>query len=862
LALGSSGAVYAAEESQAPRSYAIDAGSLDSALNALSRQAHLHIVYPPQLVGGHRARALSGTMSWRGALDRLLQGTGLTYTTINEKTIVIRRGEPEPPASAPPPASKPSAAAAGAKPSVTDIQGMTVTGSRIRGGTSPSPVITIGAEKIRQEGFSDLGEVIRSVPQNFGGGQNPGVLMGNVAGSGLANQNVTGGSGLNLRGLGPDASVTLLNGRRMAYGGFSQAVDISAIPVDAVERVEIVADGASAIYGSDAVGGVGNVIVKREFDGLTLGWRYGTATDGGLATREIHATGGTTWSSGGVIATAQRVNTDPIDASQRSYTNQLPASSMIYPGSVSNSMLVSAHQAVGDHVELHLDALRTQRDQTFHYSIGDPNSYEELTPTSTSRFVAPSVEVMLPGDWLMALSGAWGKDDLRQRHFIHDIATDTPKPYIDDCYCNQSRTHELSAEGPLFEAGGGDARLAVGAGYRKNSFRWTTQLPASSPNATYGSDSSRFVYAELNVPMISPSANLHAVQRLDLTFAIRREDYRSFGGVSTPKIGVIYSPSSDYTLRASWGRSFKAPTLFQLYRPHMAQLAPVRYFGGVGYPPDATVLISGGGNPSLEPERARTWSASLAFHPESAPGLQAELSFFRIDYTGRVVEPITQWSQALSSPSYAEFVVRSPSRSELDQVMAAASRLYNLTGQPYDPSKVGALVYAQYLNVNRQRIQGADLNGSYRFNLGAGAMTVSGAASWIDSVQRTSSSLPSRALSGMLFNPPRIKGRIGAAWVKDAWSVSGFLNYVGGVTDPSNGHKAGSFTTADATVRYDTGKRSDAWSGLEIALAAQNLLNRKPPLYQPIHPDYVPPYDSTNNSPIGRQLSLSVSKHW
>src|SRR5690606_39717167 len=66
---------------------------------------------------------------------------------------------------------------------------------------------------------------------------------------------VTGGSSLNLRGLGPDATLTLLNGRRMAYSGFVQAVDIGAIPVEAVDRVEIVADGASAIYGSDAVGG-------------------------------------------------------------------------------------------------------------------------------------------------------------------------------------------------------------------------------------------------------------------------------------------------------------------------------------------------------------------------------------------------------------------------------------------------------------------------------------------------------------------------------------------------------------------------------------------------------------------------------
>src|SRR3546814_18977235 len=89
---------------------------------------------------------------------------------------------------------------------------------------------------MREEGVTDRGEVIRSLPQDFDGGQNPGAVnTSSSLGSG-ANGTTTGGSGLNLRGLGPDASLTLLNGRRMAYGGRSQSVDISAIPVAAVER--------------------------------------------------------------------------------------------------------------------------------------------------------------------------------------------------------------------------------------------------------------------------------------------------------------------------------------------------------------------------------------------------------------------------------------------------------------------------------------------------------------------------------------------------------------------------------------------------------------------------------------------------
>src|SRR5690606_22511703 len=199
-----------------------------------------------------------------------------------------------------------------------------------------------GSEDIREQGFTDLGQVVRSVPQNFSGGQNPGVAGGATTGAaGLANQNLTGGSSLNLRGLGPDATLTLLNGRRLSYGGFVQAVDISAIPVEAVDRVEILPDGASAIYGSDAVGGVGNVILQRDYDGVAVGVRYGEATGGGRQTQEYTATAGTVWTSGGMIATYKGASTDPLFARQRGYTRQMADPSTLYAGSSLRSGLFS-----------------------------------------------------------------------------------------------------------------------------------------------------------------------------------------------------------------------------------------------------------------------------------------------------------------------------------------------------------------------------------------------------------------------------------------------------------------------------------------------------------------------------------------
>src|SRR3546814_15829449 len=100
--------------------------------------------------------------------------------------------------------------------------------------------------------------------------QNPGVALGSGS---IANQNINSGSALNLRGLGPDATLTLLNGRRLSYSGFVNAVDVSVVPIAALDRIEVIADGASAIYGSDAVAGVANIITKRDFDGVSATYR-------------------------------------------------------------------------------------------------------------------------------------------------------------------------------------------------------------------------------------------------------------------------------------------------------------------------------------------------------------------------------------------------------------------------------------------------------------------------------------------------------------------------------------------------------------------------------------------------------------
>ncbi|MCD7097830.1 TonB-dependent receptor [Stenotrophomonas sp. MMGLT7] len=837
-----------AQEAGAARRFDVPAQPAAAALNAFAEQADITLVFSQDRVAGIVTHPLQGSYGTLDGLQAMLAGSGLAVRQVNGSTISVGDGAAAGEAG-------PGAAANAGDSSTLDT--ITVTGTRIRGGSTPSPVVALGAERIREEGFADLGEVVRSIPQNFSGGQNPGVLSGNLAGAGNANQNITGGSGLNLRGLGADASLTLLNGRRMAYGGFTQSVDISAIPVEAVERIEIVADGASAIYGSDAVGGVGNVILKREYDGVTVGTRFGRATQGGLASREYAVTAGTTWRSGGLIATYQDVSVDPIYSRQRRYAEQLVDPSTLYPGSDLRSGLISAHQSLGEVAELRLDALRSERDQLHLYNIGGRNS--RVTPQTTTTLVSPSLEAWLPHGWTLSLGATSGRSE-HDQYRLETVTATGAAAVTDVCYCNDSRSYELGAEGPLLALPAGDARLAAGVGYRKNEFRNVDHVTGAE--TIDGSESARFAYAEFNLPLVGPAQQVRGVQRLELTAAMRGEDYSSFGGVTTPKFGVVYGPNADVTLKASWGKSFKAPTLFERNYAANAWLFGPASFGGSGYPADATVLVLDGGNGNLEPERADTRSLSLAYHPEAVRGLEAELSWFHIDYRDRVIQPIANSSQALNNAIYAPFVDLAPTTQAQADVIAAAGTFHNFAGAPYDPAKVAAIIYTQYANVARQDVQGVDLSGSYRIEVAGGSLTLRGAANWLDSTQRTLPGQPDHALAGTLFNPPRVSGRAGAVWRQGGFTGSLFGNYRGGVSNRVDGVESASFTTFDAALRYATGTRGDAWSGLEFGLSIDNALDRDPPSYAVTSPLYVAPYDSTNYSAIGRFVSLSVSKHW
>src|SRR5690606_21374716 len=181
--------------------------------------------------------------------------------------------------------------AAPAQTEASSGDGIVVTGSRIRG-IDPvgSAVIAIDAERIAEVPVTCTNDLLRRVPQVVSLGAN---RAGGAAQNGAAN--ATRGAGINLRGLSTNATLLLYDGKRLPpMGTQGQFTDPSVIPSIALGRVEVVADGASAIYGSDAVAGVVNLILRKDIDGVEGRFRYGF-TEGDYSEKQAAIIAGRRW---------------------------------------------------------------------------------------------------------------------------------------------------------------------------------------------------------------------------------------------------------------------------------------------------------------------------------------------------------------------------------------------------------------------------------------------------------------------------------------------------------------------------------------------------------------------------------------
>jgi outer membrane receptor protein involved in Fe transport len=469
-----------------------------------------------------------------------------------------------------------------------------------------------------------------------------------------------------------------------------------------------------------------------------------------------------------------------------------------------------------------------------------------------SRFetlaVVPSISIELPENWTTKVTGTYGIDTTDSRSNSYSFGALST---VVGRFNNQSLALEAGAQGPLFALPAGDVRLAIGGGARR--YRLVADNGAVHIRRHRNN---YFAYAEIYAPLVSPAQDIPFVHRASLTGALRLEDYSDSGRVITPKIGFIYDPIKGLSLKATWGRSFKLPTLYQQYSGYAAVLLPVAGYGN-RFPNGSTYLQVLGSNEHEQAERSKNWVLSAEAKPVQA--LQISASYFRIDYTDRVAPPLLSAAGALTNPVYGSFVTLDPTAAQIASIAdGALGGLLNGTGRPYDPGNVVAILDIRDRNIARQVYHGVDLSLRYGLKLTSDkALVLTGSGTWLKSDQQLLRGSAFTALSGTIFHPPHFKARGGATFDGGRFSVATFVNYTGSVSDNRRaiGVEVGSMTTIDLTARLNMGRAT------EISLNALNLFNAKPAAIYTTSP-YDTPFDTTNFSAIGRFLGLSISHRW
>lgn len=203
-----------------------------------------------------------------------------------------------------------------AEEEASELDKIVVTGSRIKRAEveGPAPVTVVTREQIDKEGYTTVFDALNSLTQFEGSVQNELTQNGFTPNASV----------LNLRGLGPGRLLTLINGRRVAeyprpYNSQSNFVNLGTIPLAAVERIEVLSGGASAIYGSDAVAGVVNVILRENYEGNQVSVQVGKPTEGGSETYDGQFIGGATSDTWSLTYALQYYKRGAIYASQRDF---------------------------------------------------------------------------------------------------------------------------------------------------------------------------------------------------------------------------------------------------------------------------------------------------------------------------------------------------------------------------------------------------------------------------------------------------------------------------------------------------------------------------------------------------------------
>ena len=827
--------------------YALPAQELARSLRDVSVRSGTSVIARSELVAGRRAPPLRGRYGAREAVEALLQGSGLRVTTVGD-ALVVQRAEGT------------ADAGPAALPELPEAEPIIVTGTNLRGAQPTSPVIVLRREQIEASGASSVEQLMARVPQNA----QTGVNRENFRVTGAGADPTEHGAGLNLRGLGQRATLVLINGRRIAPSNTGSFVDISLIPLGAIERVEILTDGASAIYGSDAVGGVVNFILREGFQGLETSLAAGTAIRGDGDVLQLTATAGTSWDSGGAMLSYEFRAEDEILARDRDFTINLSPTTSLLPSERRHSLFGNLHQELGPDLRAELSGSFAEREtQRSYFFAGSPVPVDQ-SAEAQSISLAGTLDYALGADWTVRLAGGYSVTRTDQRQ----VQTGGQGLVNDRFTRNAIADAGVKVDGRLFELPAGPVRLAFGVEGRRESYR--DRFATRTVNVP--TDISRDVgalYAEAQVPIFSAANRRPGFERLIFTAAGRFEHYEDFGSTFDPKVGLLWSPFPGLTLRTSYDTSFRAPLLSEAAGTYSAIFFPASLVSITGQG-TGVALVMGGNNPDVQPERSRSWTIGAEIEP--APGLSLSFNYYAIRFTDRIALP-SQIVTVVGDPAFESIVTRNPDEASVRAFVDNASTILDISGPGFSnghamPADVTVIVDNRISNTALSTTRGLDAHLQYRFTVGTSEFQLDANANYIFSFRdRLRPTSPVIVALDAPYRPLRFRMRGHAGWRQAGWSVNLFANHADDYRDNrgSQRQRIGSYTTLDATIAYEfAGPEAPAWlRGTRIALQADNLFDEAPPLLPP-DPGSTTGlgYDPVNASARGRFVSLQLRKRW
>jgi iron complex outermembrane receptor protein len=600
-----------------------------------------------------------------------------------------------------------------------NIERIAVTGSRINRTDieTASPVTVISSDFIVQSGFTSVEEILSSQPSAAG------MSLGSTSNNG------SGGSAtVNLRGMGTQRTLVLLNGRRMVASGTGadSSVDLNTIPVSMIQSIEILKDGASAVYGSDAIAGVVNIITKQDYQGTEI------TADGSITDKGDGESGGfsilhgSEVAGGNLVVGVQYSNRGEVIQSDRDF---VPAgeSSFIPGGSLGGmvpdgnggwdpreesydytkdsyaqtpnelwSLFSSYNKEIATDTELSADFMYTRRDSNQQMAPQPANiDLAVCAPgggINTDCLIAPNdPEFGIPGMPLDELNYRRRMTDAGPR--IYEQATDTYRAslgligYLDNdaqwdisatygkndskdkvhnsihagnmeksIYANQSdwlsgdsldrdflvdeniiytESNEGGNEQFVLAAGyngvtDSDIGYAVGIESRFESGYYTPDLitqagesTAAQQDPTSGDYSVQSIYGEVSIP-VTDAFTVEAASRYD--------NYSTFGGASTWKLGLTYRFTDSFMLRSVAATGFRAPSVSELYGGNSGSYD---YLDDPwGNELDAQILVNYTGDENLKPEESESFTFGVVW--EVVEGLSTTMDYWAFDITNAI----------------------------------------------------------------------------------------------------------------------------------------------------------------------------------------------------------------------------------